>query len=44
MVIGGGEVQSTLNKKNSSKSFITVDFASRFVMIIENMNFELRFY
>jgi hypothetical protein len=27
-----------------SKYFRIIDFASRFVMIIENMNFKLRFY
>jgi hypothetical protein len=39
-----GEVQNPLNQKMSSKSYRTVDFVSRFVMIIENMNFELRSY
>jgi hypothetical protein len=39
-----GEVQNTLNKKIGSKPLRTVDFASRFVMIVENMNFELKFY
>jgi hypothetical protein len=33
--VGGG---------GGSKPFITVDFASRFVMIIESTNFEFRFY
>jgi hypothetical protein len=39
-----GEIQSTLNQKNGSKPFRAVDFASRFIMIIENMNFKLRHY
>jgi hypothetical protein len=29
---------------SGSKSFRTVDFASRLVMIIESTNFEFRFY
>jgi hypothetical protein len=39
-----GEVQNTLNQKVDSKPSRTVDFASRFVMIIESMNFKLKFY
>jgi hypothetical protein len=39
-----GEVESTLNQKISSKSFITVDYVSRFIMIIESTNFEFKFY
>jgi hypothetical protein len=41
---GSGELQITLNQKISSKFLKTVDFTSRFIMIIENMNFKLRFY
>jgi hypothetical protein len=33
-----------LNQKIGSKSSRTVDFASRFIMIIESTNFEFRFY
>jgi hypothetical protein len=39
-----GEIQSTLNKKIDSKSSKIVNFVLRFVIIIESMNFELRFY
>jgi hypothetical protein len=39
-----GEVQSTLNQKMGLKSSRIVDFASRFVMIIESVNFKLKFY
>jgi hypothetical protein len=38
------EVQSLLNKKLGSKSLRAVDFASRFVIIIESTNFEFRFH
>jgi hypothetical protein len=31
-----GEVQNILNQKNDSKSFRTVDFASRFVLLIKS--------
>jgi hypothetical protein len=37
-------IQSPLNQKLDSKSFRVVDFASRFIIIIESMNFEFRFY
>jgi hypothetical protein len=39
-----GEVQNPLNQKVGSKSSRAVDFASRLVMIIESINFELRIY
>jgi hypothetical protein len=35
-----GEVQTPLNKKSSLKLFRAVNFISRFVMIIESINFE----
>jgi hypothetical protein len=38
------EVQNYLNQKVGSKPFRAVDFASRFIMIIESMNYELKFY
>jgi hypothetical protein len=40
----GGEVQRVLNQKVSSKFFEAVDFASRFVIIIESINFKFRIY
>jgi hypothetical protein len=37
-----GEVQSTLNKKNGSKPSRTIDFASRFILLIKsNLKFIL---
>jgi hypothetical protein len=41
---GGGEVQSFLNQKLGLKSLRAVNFASRFIIIIESMNFEFKFY
>jgi hypothetical protein len=32
---GSGEVQSTLNQKNGSKSSRIIDFASRFILLIK---------
>jgi hypothetical protein len=37
---GVGEIQIPLNQKAGSKFSRTIDFASRFVMIIESMNFK----
>jgi hypothetical protein len=39
-----GEVQRRLNQKVGLKPSGTVDFAFRFVIIIESMNFKLRIY
>jgi hypothetical protein len=39
-----GEVQRLLNQKLGLKLFETVDFASRFVIITESMNFKLRIH
>jgi hypothetical protein len=37
-----GEVQRTLNQKFGSKPFRTVDFALRFIIIIESMNLDTK--
>jgi hypothetical protein len=44
IITDAGEVQSPLNQKLSSKPLRAVDFASRFVITIESMNFEFKFY
>jgi hypothetical protein len=39
-----GDVQSLLNKKEDSKNFKNVNFVLKFIMITENINFQLIFY
>jgi hypothetical protein len=41
---GSEEIQRFLNQKVSSKFPGIVDFASRFIIIIESMNFKFRIY
>jgi hypothetical protein len=39
-----GEVQKDLNQKIDSKPSGVIDFASRFVIIIESTNFKFKIY